>query len=255
MLSWQERVWQQSGTFFCVFQQRVAPFYRFWQLLREKNVYRSPGNGTFSFHLARFSCYIQQRVAPFYRFQQRVAPFDHDLGLELVGSIGNFWIVAQLVHPVVEHLLNPILFSNHVSRRSLVEAEVTCILSRIWFLQFPSKQLSGYNKLEMFREEWSRSIESDRTSILSSGQDWCRPNKLRSDVSSMLCAWIVQDVVLPRRSYQDPCGFCPYDPQAERILSVCCSNLTSKYQSRIDDGMQIDCTPDMINVLEEVARN
>ena len=28
----------------------------FWQLLHEKNVYRSPGNGTFFFHLARFSC-------------------------------------------------------------------------------------------------------------------------------------------------------------------------------------------------------
>ena len=31
--------------------------------------------------------------------------------------------------------------------------------------------------------------------------------------------------------------------------------LTSKYQSRIDDGMQIECTSDMIFVLEEVARN
>ena len=78
MLSWTERVWEPSGTFsVCVsttgcpvlscatstlrlllssdervwvlpVQQRVAPFYRFWQLFREKNVYRSPGNGTFS---------------------------------------------------------------------------------------------------------------------------------------------------------------------------------------------------------------
>ena len=28
---------------------------------------------------------------------------------------------------------------------------------------------------------------------------------------------------------------------------------TSRYQSRIDDGMLIDCTSDMLNVLEEVA--
>ena len=41
------------------------------------------------------------------------------------------FVVAQLVLLVVEHLLNPILFSSHVSRRSLEEAEVTCILSRI----------------------------------------------------------------------------------------------------------------------------
>ena len=31
--------------------------------------------------------------------------------------------------------------------------------------------------------------------------------------------------------------------------------LSSRYQSRIDDGMSIDCTSDMINVLEEVALN
>ena len=31
--------------------------------------------------------------------------------------------------------------------------------------------------------------------------------------------------------------------------------LTSKYQSRLDDGMLIYCTSDMINVLEKVALN
>ena len=87
MLSWQERVWQPSGTFsvfvcfnnrvapfdhvpfqrwdscchqmnvfgFYSFPQRVAPFYPKKQLLREKNLHRSPGNGTLFFHLARFS--------------------------------------------------------------------------------------------------------------------------------------------------------------------------------------------------------
>ena len=42
--------------------------------------------------------------------------------------------------------------------------------------------------------------------------------------------------------------------QKEYCLSVA-QTLTSRYQSRIDDGMQIDCTSDMINVLEEAARN
>ena len=31
--------------------------------------------------------------------------------------------------------------------------------------------------------------------------------------------------------------------------------LTSKYLTRIDDGMKIDCTSDIINVLEETVRN
>ena len=60
------------------------------------------------------------------------------MGLDLVGSIGNFWIVEQLVRPVVEQLLNPILSSNHVSRRSLEEAEVIQKLSLVWLLRFPS---------------------------------------------------------------------------------------------------------------------
>ena len=63
--------------------------------------------------------------------RERVSPFYHDLGLDLVGLIGNFWIVEQLLHLVVEQLLNPILSSSHVSRKSLEEDEVTHIPSRI----------------------------------------------------------------------------------------------------------------------------
>ena len=42
--------------------------------------------------------------------------------------------------------------------------------------------------------------------------------------------------------------------QKEYCLSVA-QILTSWYQSRIDDGMYVDCTSDMRNVLEEVPRN
>ena len=42
--------------------------------------------------------------------------------------------------------------------------------------------------------------------------------------------------------------------QKEYCLSVA-QILTSRCQSRIDDGMQIDGTSDRINALEEVARN
>ena len=55
--------------------------------------------------------------------------------------------------------------------------------SRIWLFQFPSEQLSEYNKLGVFREEWWRSIVFDRTSIISSEQIWCHSC---FDVSSIL---------------------------------------------------------------------
>ena len=43
-----------------------------------------------------------------------------------------------------------------------------------------------------------------------------------------------------------------FQRQREYCLSVA-QILTSRYQSRIDDRMSIDCTSDMINVLEVVA--
>ena len=95
-------------------KQRVSPFYRDSQLLHEKNVFRFPENGALLFE-----------------DKQRVFPFYHDLGLDLVDLIGNFLIVEQFLLLVVEQLLNPILSSSHVSRKSLEEAEVTHVLSRI----------------------------------------------------------------------------------------------------------------------------
>ena len=96
----------------CHGKQRVSPFYHVSQLLHEKNVFRSPGNGTFFLHLARDWCHGKQRVSPFY----------HDLGLDLVGLIGDFWIVEQLLHLVVEQLLNqffyPIMSQGDLWRRT-----------------------------------------------------------------------------------------------------------------------------------------
>ena len=95
-------------------KQRVSPFYRVSQLLHEKNVFRSPEKGML-----------------FFEGKQRVSPFYHDLGLDLVGLIGNFWIVEQLLPLVVEQLLNPIPSSNHVLRKSSEAVEVIHILFRI----------------------------------------------------------------------------------------------------------------------------
>ena len=78
----------------------------------ERNVYRFPESGT---------CFLSK---------QRVSTFYHDY-LGLVGLVGNLLPVAQLILLVVEQLLNPIPLSNHVSRKSLEEVEVTHILSRI----------------------------------------------------------------------------------------------------------------------------
>ena len=96
-------------------KQRVSPFYRVSQLLLEKNVFRFPQNGVLLFE-----------------GKQRVSPFYHDLGLDLVGLIGNSSIVEQLLPLVVEQLLNPILSSSHVSQKSLEAVEVIHILFRFF---------------------------------------------------------------------------------------------------------------------------
>ena len=93
---------------------RVCPFYRDFQLLHENNVFRFSENGMLLLE-----------------GKQRVFPFYHDLGLDLVGLIENFLLVEQLLLLVVEQLLNPNLLSSHVSRKSMEEAKVTHILSRI----------------------------------------------------------------------------------------------------------------------------
>ena len=131
----------------------------------------------------------------------------------------------------------PNSFIQSCFKEILEEAEETHIFSRIWLLQFPPEQLSGYNKTRVFREEWWRSIVSDRTSILFSEQGWCRPNTPCFDVSSTLCACTVQDAVLPGRSSQDPCGLCPWDSQAEKNCLSVAQIVSSRYQSWIDDGM------------------
>ena len=91
-------------------KQRVSPFCHVSQLLHEKDVFRSPVNGTFFLHLARDWCHGKRSIMIWVWI--------------LVGLIGNFWIVEQLLHLVVEQLLNPIFSSSHVSRKSLEEEVV-----------------------------------------------------------------------------------------------------------------------------------
>ena len=52
----------------------------------------------------------------------------------------DFWFLVEFVGSLhyLQQLLNPILSSNCLWRKSSEEVEVTHVLSRIWFLQFPS---------------------------------------------------------------------------------------------------------------------
>ena len=119
-------------------KQRVSPFYHVSQLLHEKNVFRYLENGIL-----------------FFEGKQHVSPFYLDLGLDLVGLIGNFWVVEQLLPLVVEQLLNPILSSGHVSRKSLGEGTRW----RKYFLVFNSSSFHPNN----FRDtiSWECFVKND----------------------------------------------------------------------------------------------
>ena len=97
----------------------------------------------------------------------QVALIDHRLVLGLVGLVGRIFLVEKLLLVAVEQLLpvaveqlllavveqfpSPILWSNRDVARSLVEVEVTCMLSHIRLLQF-SLTILEYNRLEVFLE-------------------------------------------------------------------------------------------------------
>ena len=108
-------------------KQRVSPFYQNLSLLTKLSSDLHEREMGESFAQSR----QQLGARDFHHGNQRVSPFYHDLGLDLVGLIGIFWIVEQLLHLVVEQLLNPILSSNHVSKKSLEEDDVTQKLSHI----------------------------------------------------------------------------------------------------------------------------
>ena len=109
---------------------------------------------------------------------------------------------------------------------------------RIQRLQFPSEQLSGYNKLGVYREEWWRSIASDRTSVLSFGAS-LMSTQLHCVLMFLPC--FVHVLCKTRCSQVDRVRILVFlihriHMQKEYCLLVA-QNLTSRYQSWIDDGM------------------
>ena len=96
-------------------------------------------------------------------------------------------------------------------------------LSRVWSLRVPARRLSRYNTLGEYRGGWLRCILFDRTSILFVEKVEYRPNTPSLGVLSTV-ACTMQDVVWSDQAHADLCDPCPKNSQAERILSVFCSN-------------------------------
>ena len=106
----------------------------------------------------------------FHHGKQQGSPFYHDLGLDLVGLIGHFLLVAQLLLLVVEQLLNPNLSSSHVSRKSLEEADVRMYLLVYDFSSFHPNNFRDTISWECFVKNDSVRSCFKELSILSSEQ-------------------------------------------------------------------------------------
>ena len=130
----------------------------------------------------------------------RVSPF---LIIGFLVLVGFVWCLCCF-----QRLLNPILSSNYLWRKSSVVVEVTHILSLIWFLQIPSQRLSRYNKLGVYRERWLHYILFDRTWILFVEQAVYWPNTPVFGFFSTSSACTMQDVVWSNQAHADLCA--PY---------------------------------------------
>ena len=152
--------------------------------------------------------------------------------------LGTFGLLNNLSLWSLSNFWTQFFLTSHVSKRSLEEAEVTHILSRIWLLQFPSEQLSEYNKLGVFREEWQRSIVFDRTSILSSEQGWCRPNTPYPDVSSVLYGCMCKTRCIQIDRIKIPMVLVHGIHKQKEYCFVCCSNF---WPPNINPELMMEC--------------
>ena len=150
-----------------------------------------------------------------------------------------FWIGFVGCLCCFQRLLNPILTSNYLWKKSSGEVEVIHILSRIWCLQIPSQQLSGYNKLAVCRKGWLRSI------LFGGTFNYLSLSKLNIDpihrilVSlSTSSARTMQDVVWWSQAHADLCDLVHgIHSRKEHCLSFPAWILSSRYQSWICDGV------------------
>ena len=135
----------------------------------------------------------------------------------------NFW--TQIFHPV--------MFQGNLWRRPRWRKNL---------LVFDFSGFHPNNFRDTISWECFVKIDSVRSSLI--GIQSFLPSKVDVDpihrifgVSSMFCACIVQDAVLPNRSCQDPYVLFPWDPLAERILSV----LLNICPSGINPELMMEC--------------
>ena len=126
-----------------------------------------------------------------------------------------YWVLVRFVgcRCCFSQYQNPNRTSNYLCRKSSVVVEVTHTISRIWFLQIPSQQLSRYNKLGVYRKGWLHYILFDRIWILYVEQAVHRPNTPCLVVFSSFSACTMQDVVWSSQACTDLCVPCSEDSQ------------------------------------------
>ena len=180
---------------------------------------------------------------------QQVAPFCHELDLELVGLVGKIFVVEQLLLLVVEQ------HSNRASMKSLAEVEVTCKLFVQHFSSFQSNNF--WNTIS-----WKCFLKDDRIrSSLIQCQSFLN-RKIDVDpiyrvlmslpcIVQVLCTtWYIQVNLVKI--------LVTFVPRVKRQEEYCLSLariLSSRYQSWICDRMKIERTSNMANNLEQFARN
>ena len=177
----------------------------------------------YGFLRTRWICFSWLRVSRSNLVRSRVSSLHLATNLPVLDNwVLGFRFVGCL-YCFLQHQ-NPILSSNYIWRKSLEEAEVTYILSRIKFLEIPSQMLSRCNKLGVYRRGWLRSILFDRTSILSVEQAVYRPSTSYLGAHSTF-ACKMQDVVWSDQALLDLCDPYSWDSRPYRIQSVCpCQN-------------------------------
>ena len=230
--------------------QRVSPFYhdlhlrfclclclslnvqqtKWYSFSHERNVYRFPEHSNWTFVLS-----------------QRVSPFFHDLDLVWLGWLvdlclsSNFW--TQFLHPI--------MYQGNLWRRSR------------WFINFFVYDFSIFHP-NNFRDtiSWECLVKNDgdRSRLIELQSFLLRKFDVDPIHRVLMFLPCFMHVACKTRSFQVDrlriLVFLIYRiyKQKEYCLSFA-QILTSWYQTWIDDGMSIDCTSDVMNVLEETVRN
>ena len=211
LLSWEERVWEAPCAWLVSQQTTGFPFYHVSQLLHEKiswerDVFLAPCAWRMSRQTT--GCTVLSWFWVWIRLAW-VGTFGL-LNNFSIWSLSNFW--TQFFHPV--------MFQRNLWRRP----RWRLYLLVYDFSSFHPTNIRNSISWECFvKNDCVRSCLIELQSFLLSKVD---VDPIHRILMSLPCFMHVlcKTRYIPSRSCQDPYGFCPSDPQAKRILSVCCSN-------------------------------